>query len=151
MHLSACITLTVLFSTTGQAENRDSVWCQSEREHPLFKSTEERAHRLYRRGVIPLRKIVWLKFTSTPCKPKWYEKKPKKPKCRVTFHATAKAALSSGISLTLQCMLFGGFLYPAQQVWHKGGRRGKKRRKFHADESAQRGAGVLVKICFDGR
>lgn len=35
------------------------------------------------------------------------------------------------------------FLYPAQQAWHKGGRRGKMRREFHADEAAQRDVGVL--------
>lgn len=42
------------------------------------------------------------------------------------------------------------FLYPAQQAWHKGEKRGKRRREFHADEEAQRVAGVLVKIGFDG-
>ncbi len=42
-------------------------------------------------------------------------------------------------------------LYPLQQIWHKGGRRGKKRREIHADEAAQRDVGILlVKIVFDG-
>lgn len=42
------------------------------------------------------------------------------------------------------------YLYPAQQEWHIGGKWGKKRWEFHADEAAQRSAGVLVKISSDG-
>lgn len=56
LHLSVHITLTILFSTAEQAENRDSVWCQSEGKHPLFKSREERMYQLYRGRVIPWRK-----------------------------------------------------------------------------------------------
>lgn len=56
LHLYAHNTLTILFSTTEQVENRDSVWCQSEGKHPLFKAREERMYQLYRGRVIPLRK-----------------------------------------------------------------------------------------------
>lgn len=56
VHLSARVTLTVLFSSAGQAENRESTQCQSEGEHPLFKSREERTYQLYRGRVNPLRK-----------------------------------------------------------------------------------------------
>lgn len=42
------------------------------------------------------------------------------------------------------------FLYPVQHACHRGGGRGKRRWGFHADEAAQWGVRVLVKIVSDG-
>lgn len=69
MHLSARITLTVLFSTTEQEENRDSVWCQSEGEHPLFKSRGENVPSVQWKGN---------SFEKKQCKREWCKCKRKR-------------------------------------------------------------------------